>query len=422
MLSKVTAFIREHSMIAPGEHIVCALSGGADSVALFWALYLLREKLNFTLSAAHFNHGLRGQESQRDEDFARSLCEGYGVEFVCGREAVTAGEKGLEAAAREARYRFFETLSGKIATAHTADDNAETLIMHLVRGTGLKGLGGIAPVRGAYIRPMLTVTRQDVLAFLDSYHLSYMEDSSNGEDDFLRNRIRHRVMPLLKAENPSLAQNLTQTALRLRQDEVLISSLLEDTLPPVSALQTMPSALRRRYLTGFLESCGVKEPEGAHIELLEKLVFSKNPSAQAYFPGNITVTRQYDKLLLAAPQGAWETQILPCPGMLSLPDGLTVQCTPAQDTCLTWDCFTVYSQGQMVVRPRQPGDRLRLQGGSKSLKAIFVDKKIPRQEREALPVVADSKGVLGVYKIGANLDRVQGQGEPVCIRFFTKED
>ena len=201
MLNKLLAFVRQYDMIQPGDQITCAVSGGADSVALLFAMYLLQEKLQISLSAAHFNHALRGEESDRDEDFVRSFCQQYDIAFVSERGEVVAGKKGLEAAARDARYAFLKRLPGKIATAHTANDNAETVLMHMVRGTGLKGLGGISPVNGALIRPMLNVTREEVLSFLAEYHLSYVTDSSNNTDQFLRNRLRHNVMPLLLQEN-----------------------------------------------------------------------------------------------------------------------------------------------------------------------------------------------------------------------------
>ena len=162
MLNKLRSFCREQDLIRPGDSVVCAVSGGADSMALLWALYLLKEEWELDVSAAHFNHNLRGEESQRDADFVKDFCAGYGIPLHLGSGQVVAGEKGLEAAARDARYAFLQTLPGKIATAHTADDNAETVLMHLVRGTGLKGLGGIAPRRGQLIRPLLSATRTDV--------------------------------------------------------------------------------------------------------------------------------------------------------------------------------------------------------------------------------------------------------------------
>ena len=169
MLNRLLKTLRRYAMLSPGDTVTCAVSGGADSMALLWGLYLLRDKLGITVQAAHFNHGLRGLESDRDEAHVRAFCERFDIPLTVGAGQVTAGEKGLEAAARDARYSFLDTIAGKIATAHTADDNAETVLMHLVRGTGLKGLGGIAPVRGRIIRPMLDVTRQQVLAFLERH-------------------------------------------------------------------------------------------------------------------------------------------------------------------------------------------------------------------------------------------------------------
>ena len=158
----------------PGDQVVCAVSGGADSMALLWGLYLLREELELTVSAAHFNHRLRGAESDADEQFVREFCDRFEIPLSVGSAQIKPGKKGLEAAAREARYAFLKSLPGKLATAHTADDNAETVLMHLVRGTGLKGLGGIAPVSGRLIRPMLNITRRQVEAFLNEYHIPHI--------------------------------------------------------------------------------------------------------------------------------------------------------------------------------------------------------------------------------------------------------
>lgn len=418
MLNKVCSFIRQQDLVQPGDHVICAVSGGADSVALLWALYLLREKLSISLSAAHFNHGLRGEESDRDQAFVEDLCRGYGIALHVGSAKVQPGEKGLEAAARDARYSFFATLSGKIATAHTADDNGETVLMHLVRGTGLKGLGGISPVRGNIIRPMLMVTRQEVLAFLQEYSLPHVEDSSNETDAFLRNRIRHNVMPLLQQENPSLSRNLSRMALRLRQEEQILANMTEIPLPDVSRLREMEPALRSRHLASFLEECGVREPEGEHIALAEELVFSEKPSAKASFPNGVTLCRNYDRLVKAENGGEWTAKPLPCPGTVELPEvGARIHCAPAEEKCLKWDRFTVYPRGEIIVRSRQTGDKIRLQGGTKSLKELMVDRKIPAQQRSSIPVLADGEGVLAVWGIGANLDRIAGEGTPVEIRF-----
>lgn len=403
MLNKLQAFIRQYDMLQPEDTVICAVSGGADSIALLWGMYLLKEKLNIRLAAAHFNHGLRGAESDRDEAFVRGFCEGYGIPLHCGRAQVKAGKKGLEAAAREARYAFFRTLGDKIATAHTADDNAETVLLHLVRGTGLKGLGAIAPVNGSLIRPMLSVTRDEVMEFLEEYHLPFVQDSSNDTDDFLRNRIRHRVMPLLKQENPRLARNLSAMALRLRQDEEALSQEAETR---VEVLRQMLPAQRSRAISACLEGWGVKEPEGSHIALVEQLVFSDKPSAKASLPGGITVCRNYGELTLCYEEEKPAPVVLNCPGETVIPErNLRVKCTESDENINTPFCFTVSPKGETVLRAREAGDTMQLSGGSKSLKKLFIDRKIPACQRQRIPVIADESGVLGVYGIGANLDR-----------------
>ena len=416
MLNKLLSFVREQGMIRPGDRVVCAVSGGADSVALLFALYLLKEKLDITLEAAHFNHHLRGEESQRDEAFVAELCDRYEIPLHIGGGAITPGKKGLEAAARDARYAFFSRIPGKIATAHTADDNAETVLIHLVRGTGLKGLGGITPIHGNVIRPMLKVTRQDVESFLEEWCLSHIEDSSNETDAFLRNRIRHHVMPLLKKENPRIAENLSQMALRLRQDEEYLSEQANSTtLPPVESLKRMPKALRSRALEAFLKESGVREPEDSHIALTESLLFSEKPSARASFPGGVTIAREYDRLVCLPQKEDLEESVLPCPGAVLLP-GLRISCEPAWEMLNTPDAFTVCPSGEMHLRPRKSGDSIRLSGGSKSLKKLFIDRKIPAAQRQQIPVICDEKGILGVYSIGANWDRTTGENA-VTIRF-----
>ena len=204
MLNKLLKFIRQENLLEPGDRVTCAVSGGADSMALLFGLYLLRQKLGITLEAAHFNHRLRGEESERDARFVSDFCRDYQIPLHMGAGTITPGKKGLEAAAREARYGFLESLPGKIATAHTAADNAETVLMHLIRGTGLRGLGGISPVRGSIIRPMLLITRQEVEAFLEEWSIPHVEDGSNESSQFLRNRIRHQMMPLFRQDRKSV--------------------------------------------------------------------------------------------------------------------------------------------------------------------------------------------------------------------------
>lgn len=405
MLNKLQLFITEQELVQPGEEVVCAVSGGADSVALLFALYLLKEKLQIRLSAAHFNHHLRGAESDQDQAFVEDFCSRYDIPLYKGGAAVETGPKGLEAAARDARYGYLKTLPGRIATAHTADDNAETVLMHLIRGTGLKGLGGIAPKSGKLIRPMLTVTRQDVMAFLQEWNLPHVEDQSNHTDQFLRNRLRHHVMPLLNRENPRLAENVSAMAMQLRQEEHYLSRQVELT-DRVSVLREMDPALRNRALESFLRQQGVKEPQREQIQLLKCLVFSNNPSARGAFPGRVTIGREYDRLLRLPQQEAPDTAQLTL-GSQKLPQWkLEIHVSQAQSLEQGKTVFTVQPEGKIVVRSRLPGDRIRLPGGSKTLKKLFIDEKIPAWERPFLPVLADEKGVLAVVGIGVNLDRV----------------
>lgn len=415
MQNKLAKFLAQQQMLSPGDRLICAVSGGADSIALLFACYLLKDTLDFQLEAAHFNHHLRGAESDRDEAFVRDFCQGYGIPLHVSGGQVVPGEKGLEAAARDARYGFLRSLPGKVATAHTADDNAETLLMRLIRGTGLKGLGAIAPVSGNIIRPMLLVTRLEVEAFLEEWSLPHMEDSSNGTDAFLRNRIRHHIMPLLYGENPKIGENLSRTALTLREDETVLEALSAfDTLPPLETLQAQPTAIRRRCLARFLKSQGVKEPEEVHLAQVEQLVFSPNPSARASLPGGVTIGRVYDRLEVIPPEETLPEVTLPCPGDIVW-GSYRIRCFPAGQIVNTPTCFTFCPQGDVVIRSRRTGDQIRLSGGTQSLKKLFIDRKIPAAQRASLPVLSDSQGVLAVYSIGVHRDRAPEAAPAVTV-------
>ena len=403
MLNKLRAFLKEQALLSPGDRVIAAVSGGADSVAMLFALYLLRDELGITLEAAHFNHHLRGAESDRDEAFVTDFCGRYDIPLHLGSGRIVPGKKGLEAAARDARYAFLRRLPGKVATAHTADDNAETVLMRLIRGTGLKGLGAIAPVSGNVIRPMLTVTRDDVEAFLEEYALPHVEDSSNGTDDFLRNRIRHGILPLMRAENPRIGENLSAMALLLRQDEACLQAMIpEEQVPDVSRLKAMEPALRRRALERFLKAQGVREPEQIHILQAEQLLYHWSPSAAMQFHGGVTIGRQYDRLvrLECAPELP-ETR-LSVPGETCI-GGKRFVSEYATDLEERPDSVLVYPVGVLTVRSRRSGDTMRLPGGTRSLKKMYIDRKIPASQRAAVPVLADDRGVLAVFGIGTDI-------------------
>lgn len=412
MHSKLLSMIRRYEMVKPGDKVICAVSGGADSMALLWCMWLEKERLGIKVEAAHFNHHLRGEESNRDQAFVQDFCQFHDIPLHLGGGQVKAGKKGLEAAARDARYAFLRSLDGMIATAHTANDNAETVLMHLVRGSSLRGLGGITPKGPGLIRPMLDVTREEVEAFLARNWIAHVDDSSNGGDDFLRNRIRHQVMPLLIKENPSLSENLSAMAQRLRQDEAALEAASEVEFPPfVQTLRAMEPALRRRALERFLRQSGAIEPEAKHIAQAEALVMCENPSAYARFPGGIILRRCYDRLEVGKEAVVLAERELPVGGSVELPEiGMRVVCLPEKQEGI---CVTV--RGKLHVRCRKPGDQITLAGGTKDLKKLFIDRKIPRHQRLAIPVIADDAGVVYAYGIGVNL--AQRSGETVTIVF-----
>ena len=352
MRNKLAAFFRQLGQNTQGMHLVCAISGGADSVAMSHCLLSLREELGFTLALCHYNHGLRGEESDGDEAFCRDLADAWNVPITVGRGdaaqyAAQSGES-LEEAARHCRYGFFDTVEGTIATAHTADDQAETVLLHLLRGTGLKGLCGIPPVRGRIVRPMLAVSRQEVLAYLAAHNLPHREDATNREDDCLRNRLRHHVMPLLKQENPALLAAVTRMTEHLRQDEAYLQKEAAALLVGNAAdgwatapLAAAHPALRRRALKELLFSLTVPDPSAAHIEAAE----------------------------------------------------LTFHCTQVR-------------KGGIMIRPRRQGDEIRLPGGTKSVKKLLIDRKIPAKKRELIPVLEEDGTVLALWGVAtaANTD------------------
>ena len=268
LTDKVLDWCRAQRLLAPGDSVTVALSGGADSVALLHVL--LHLPLSLTVSAVHFNHHLRGAESDRDETFCRDLCATWNVPLRCGGADVSALAQlwgtGVETAARKARYDFFGS-SETIATAHHSDDNLETLLLHLIRGSALRGLGGIPPRRGNIIRPLLCTNRQEILDYLTEHHLPHVEDGTNADPLCGRNRLRLDVIPALYRENPSVSRAALSTSLLLREDEALLEDLAHRLLETAAAaegwqiapLLEAPRSLRLRALRQVLEETGARD-------------------------------------------------------------------------------------------------------------------------------------------------------------------
>jgi len=236
LLKNILKFSDEHEMLPYSGHVLVCVSGGADSMCLLEALLHISYERGFSISVAHFNHQLRGDESDRDENFVRDYCDACGVALYTGDGDVQAYAKnhnlGIEAAARDLRYEFFyeaaEIADARhIATAHTADDNAETILLNLVRGSGTAGLSGIPPKRGIVIRPMLRVSRDEVMAFLGERGIPFVDDSTNCLDIYTRNKIRNTVMPVLREINPRFNEAATSASELLRADEDMLSDIAD---------------------------------------------------------------------------------------------------------------------------------------------------------------------------------------------------
>ena len=426
ILEAVRQQIRRERMLENADTVICALSGGADSVCLAHILRRLAPELSVKVECAHFNHRLRGAESDRDEAFVRHWCEENGVKLHVGSgDALAyARERQLstETAARELRYAFFDTLGDgntRIATAHQANDNAETLLLHLTRGSGLHGLCGIPPVRGRYIRPLLEVTREDVLAYLRENGLDHVEDSTNELDDAARNRIRHSVIPVLRELNPEFERACGRAIRLLRSDEQTLLLEAETLLHReggkscllASELRQAPAALASRAIRLAAGEWGV-QPAEKHISLVLALAESGNPSAAIGLPCGLTAAREYDRLRLSPAEtntefaektlifGEWT--VIPELG-LEIFYGEPEKSVKINGKFTTWFFKKEQICGKLIVRPRISGDYLRLPGRpGKTLKKWMIDERIPAKERSRLPVLADERGVLAVCGLGAD--------------------
>lgn len=282
-------------------NVAVALSGGADSVSLLRALIESADLLGITVCACHLNHGLRGEESDRDEQFCKSLCENLQIPIYTKRVDVTAQQnkhEGIENAARRVRYAFFreihERAGGVIATAHTASDNAETVLLNLTRGTGLRGLCGIPPRREFIIRPMLNVTREDVERYLETLGQDFTTDCTNFSSDYTRNKIRMNVTPRLEEINPAFAQAVARMCEAAREDCEFLEGLAERALAESKSgrgydamkIHALPDAVKSRAVRKILEDGGI-EPSALRINTAKSLLSQRsarfNPCKNRYF-------------------------------------------------------------------------------------------------------------------------------------------
>lgn len=424
------------SGVKPGSRVTAAVSGGADSMALLTALLQCKDALGITVCAAHFNHGLRGEEAARDEDFVQRFCQAHGVSLTVGHGDVSAHAKktgqSIEEAARSLRYAFFDGLDTDcIATAHTADDNAETLLLHLLRGTGPRGLCGIPARRGRYLRPLLTVSRVEIEQYLTAQGVPHIEDSTNADDDCVRNRLRHRVMPELKRENPRFLSAVSRTAALLTQEDAYLSRLAGAAAEDCRAdggydcnkLRALDPVLLRRVLLGLLREQALEDPSACYVEALRRLVFTDDPSASVCLPDSLRAVREYTLLRFTREQAeSFSPVYLPVPGTVEIPElALTVSCSVSEGAeysqkkpntvFLRYDMLS----GTVLLRPRRSGDAVLLPGGTKTVKKLMIDRKLPARLREQIPIVEISEQIAAVGTLAVSKSFLPDSEHPVLV-------
>jgi tRNA(Ile)-lysidine synthase len=441
---KVSDFVGRNDMITRGDTVLACVSGGTDSMALLMMLTQMSGTLGFTLEAIHYNHHLRGDESERDERFVRDKCEEYEIALHVGggdvREAARRNKTGIEETARNMRYAFFYETAAKIgaqriATAHNADDNLETVIMSLTRGAGTRGMSGIPPVRDKLIRPLLCLTRAEIEEYNAENNVTHIEDSSNDSDEFVRNRLRHSVIPVLREMNPRVSERVLTTSQILREDDwyftAMASGIIGETdggfTVAVKDLRELPHpAFSRAAQTVCYGALSTR-----HIDELYAFCARESPSGQLDLPG-VTAIREYENVIFR--KNSVEDEIrafapvtLPETGVITT-QGLNLKIICAQVTAesivnKTFTSFLFKNDkvcGRIVVRPREEGDSICLhsRGCTKSLKKLFIENRVPERRRGLVPVIADDNGVLGVFGVGQDERAFPEVGERATLIKF----
>lgn len=438
MLKKVRDYMREHEMTAPGDAVIVALSGGADSVCLLTVLKQLATP-EFLLRAVHVHHGIRGAEADRDEAFAQKLCESLSVPLCVAYCHVPAyaAEQGLseEEAGRILRYQVLEKEARKweqelpagsrvkIALAHHRDDNAETILHHLLRGSGLTGLAGIRPVQGRRIRPLLCVGREEIRAYLEAGHISWCEDSTNQSSDYTRNRIRSQVLPLLKtAVNEQAEEHILQAGqiigqadayLRQQAEEIWQEAVCgreEDLVAiPLTAFARQPEILKTYLIRHMLDQLhpGWKDIGSRHFTAIAELA-GKPVGSRLDLPGGLMARTGYETLEIVRKterevsvktESGADGEIH---GRQTVPELHMTVFSRQKDQEIPKNQYTKWFdydkiKGTLSVRTRRTGDYLILpSGGSKTIARYMIDEKIPKEKREQILLLAEGSHVLWV--------------------------
>ena len=461
---RVVRFIREHHLVSGQHQLLVAVSGGQDSVCLLYILVKLQEELNIKLHVAHLNHQLRGAESEADAQYVSQLAHRLDIPATIGQRDVKAYQAqrhiSLEEAAREVRYAFLTEVARSIETncvavGHTTDDHIETILMHLIRGTGTKGLRGLQPsslrqssvVNLTIIRPLLQVSRQETADYCHNHQLVPRIDTSNLSLAPLRNRIRHQLLPLLRSYNPRVAEALLRTA-RIAGDDFafldkegirlwgrIAQRQGETIILDKERFRELPSALQRHLLRMAIEGLlgNLKDIETRHIEEI-MAALTKPAGKRLSLPRGLVFAIEYNRYLLGPDPGALSPFpvirnefFLKIPGETLFP-GWRVEATIIEREQMTNKDkdFTAYIDlnkvgCRVVVRCRQPGDRFQPLGMSqpKKLGEFMVDTKIPRAWRQRVPIVCSPQQILWV--VGCRIDErvkvTENTKQILCLEF-----
>lgn len=426
-----------YDLIPPGCAVLCALSGGADSMYLLCRLLEGAQRGQYTVYCAHYNHRLRAAAEQ-DEAFVRAWCRARGVPLFVGSgdvaAAAAAHRLGTEACARTMRYAFLHETAESlgctlIATGHHAGDQAETVLMNLIRGCGLAGLCGIPERRGALVRPMLGITRAEIDTYLAANSVPHVEDETNSDLNYTRNKLRQQVLPLLSSINPRTAEHLCALAARARADEALLSAqaeaLLSHAVPhgggwaiPASVLADAPAPLALRACRALMQRAGLS-PGAAHLETTLALAAQGKSGQRVNVPGGTVCLEQGRLSFASAPPASPPAPVPLCQGA-TFWGGWHITCTPAVCPPKAYRAPNEFylRPGSYVVRSRRLGDRLRLgQRPEKTIKALMIEKKIPQSERTALPVLSAGDRAAALACFGPDRDFLAGAGE-ACLHII----
>lgn len=438
MMEKIEAFVKKYGMIQSKDTVVTGVSGGADSICLLFALLELRKKLDFRLAVCHVNHQIRGKSADEDEAFVRRLCEERGIPFWAFHENVeliaAKRKQSLEEAGRMVRREAFETVrrevgGTKIATAHHKNDSAETLLMNLARGTGLKGMCAIRPVNGIWIRPLLCLERREIEAWLKEQNLPYRQDETNDEDEYMRNRVRHQIIPELEKQvNTRAVRHFCDAAGQVQEVWDYLEAQTQEAFADCTEktgeseifidhdkFAVLPPVIGKLVIKKALETAAGAEKDIAscHVDAVLDL-FAGQTGRRVNLPYRLTAERIYTGVRIGPKREAQRTggyaKELAVPGETQVAEKhWNVICRVfeketafsfaqiPQKTYTKWFDYGII-KNSLFIRTRRQGDSITIDntGSRQKLKKYFINEKVPAAMREELLVIADGEQILWI--------------------------